>query len=99
MMFMGSDPHFAAVAHSVSNGKRRMMQNDDADLLSALWTLRNEVCGIAYFHGDQTILGQRCSSGDIRDAAFFTNWATKGSTGFFYHVASLSVFSFLRTLS
>ena len=99
MMFMDSDPYFAAIAYSVSNRKRRMMQNNDADLLSALWTLCNEVCRIAPFHGDQTILGQRCFSGDIRDAASFTNRAAKGSTGFFHHVASLSVFSFLRTLS
>ena len=99
MMFMGSDPHFAAVAHSVSNGKRRMMQNGDPDLLSALWTLCDDICRIAPFYGDQSVLGQCGFGRNVRNAASRTDRAAKGLSVFFYHVASLSVFSFLRTLS
>ena len=96
---MDSDPRFAAICRGVGGGKWRMMQNGDPDLLSALRTLCDDVCWVAPSYGDQSVLGQRGLGGDIRNAASRADRAPKGLSGFFYHVASLSVFSFLRARS
>ena len=96
---MDSDPRFATLCRGVGGGKRRMMQNGDPDLLSALWTFCDDICRIVPFYGDQSVLGQRGFGRNVRNAASRTDRAAKGLSVFFYHVASLSVFSFLRTLS
>jgi hypothetical protein len=88
-----------ATLHSGGNGKWRSIQDHNADLCSALWTLGDEIRGIILSHGEQAILGHDRFRGNIHDAAFQANRTAKRLAGFFFHSASISLFSILRTAS
>ena len=89
----------AAALYSGGNGEWRSIQDHNADLCSALWTLGDEIRGIVLSHGEQTVLRQDRFRRDIHDAAFQANRTTKRLAGFFFHSASISLFSILRTES
>ena len=71
----------------------------DPDLSAALGAFGDKVGILPFPHAEQMVLGQVRFHWSIRDTPHGTDWAAKDPAISFFHSTSLSLFSFLRTVS